>query len=119
MPRRRRAWASWNYHIRKDDPDRGAVTYNMNILQGLAPQPVFNVTLNDDEGIDPDKIIRRIQYEHPIYTSRRAAAQCRHGELIGANRTSYCGAYWGYGFHEDGVSSALRVVQRLAEEKAA
>lgn len=119
LPRRRRAWASWNYHIREDDPDRAAVTYNMNTLQGLASEPIFNVTLNDHEDIDPEKIIRRIRYEHPIYTSKRTAAQRRHSELIGANRTSYCGAYWGYGFHEDGVRSGLRVAEQLAEEKAA
>ena len=119
LPRRRRAWASWNYHIRADEADHAAVTYNMNILQGLASEPVFNVTLNDEEGIAPEKIIRSIRYEHPIYTSQRAAAQRRHSELLGVNRTSYCGAYWGYGFHEDGVRSGLRVAERLGEEKAA
>ena len=119
LPRRRRAWASWNYHIRRDDTDRATVTYNMNLLQGLAAEPVFNVTLNDDDGIDPSKIIKRIRYEHPIYTAKRAEAQSKHGELIGLNRTSYCGAYWGYGFHEDGISSALRVVEQLSKEQAA
>ncbi len=119
LPRKKAAWASWNYHIRRDDPDRAAVTYNMNILQGLESKQVFNVTLNDDDGIDPARVIRRIRYEHPTYTAKRRSAQRRHGELIGVNRTSFCGAYWGYGFHEDGVRSALAVSRRLQEEVAA
>lgn len=119
LPRKRRAWASWNYHIREDNPESVAVTYNMNHLQGLPWRQVFNVTLNDSEAIDPARIIRRIQYEHPLYTASRAAAWARHGEIIGANRTSYCGAYWGYGFHEDGVRSALAVTSVLDRVLAA
>lgn len=119
LPKKRLAWASWNYHVRRDHPDRAAVTYNMNLLQSLAPKPVFNVTLNDDDGIDEAKVIRRIRYEHPVFTSRRQESQQRHGELIGANRTSFCGAYWGYGFHEDGVNSALAVCRVLEQEMAA
>lgn len=119
LPRKRLAWASWNYHIRRDNPERVAVTYNMNHLQGLPWKHVFNVTLNDSEGIAPERIIRRIQYEHPLYTASRAAAWARHWEIIGVNRTSYCGAYWGYGFHEDGVRSALTVANALDRVLAA
>ncbi len=119
LPRKRLAWASWNYHIRRDNPEKVAVTYNMNYLQGLPWKHVFNVTLNDSEGIDPARIIRRIDYEHPLYTASRAAAWARHGEIIGPNRTSYCGAYWGYGFHEDGVRSALAVTDALDRAAAA
>lgn len=103
LPRARRAWASWNYRIRRDDPENPAVTYNMNILQGLAAKQTFLLTLGDAEGIDPSKILRRIPYSHPVYRPGRAEAWNRHGELIRARRTSFCGAYWGYGFHEDGV----------------
>jgi predicted NAD/FAD-binding protein len=119
LPKRKLAWAAWNYHIHRDGAEQAAVTYNMNILQGIRSRRVFNVTLNDDEGIDPGLIIRRIVYEHPIFTSRRAEAQQRHGELIGPNRTSYCGAYWGYGFHEDGVRSGLAVCRALDQARAA
>ena len=119
LPRRRGAWAAWNYRIHRHDPDRVAVTYNMNLLQTLPEEPLFNVTLNHDEGIAPESIIRRIQYEHPIYTSARSRAQSRHSELIGVNRTSFCGAYWGYGFHEDGVRSATRATAPLARSVAA
>jgi predicted NAD/FAD-binding protein len=119
LPRRRRAWASWNYHVRPGAEDRATVTYNMNLLQSLPWKHVFNVTLNDCEAIRPESVIRKILYHHPIFTARRAEAQARHGELIGANRTSYCGAYWGYGFHEDGVRSALAVCDVLAREAAA
>ena len=109
LPRRRPAWASWNYHLPADRPDRATVTYHMNQLQSLDSKHEFMVTLNDAEGIDPDRIIQKILYHHPVFTAGRTAAQARHVELIDTNRTSYCGAYWGYGFHEDGVRSALRV----------
>jgi predicted NAD/FAD-binding protein len=116
LPRRRRAWAAWNYHIRAEDRDAAAITYNMNILQTLASKHTFCVTLNDDEGIEPGRIIDRFLYEHPVYTAGRIAAQSRHGELIDVNRTSFCGAYWGYGFHEDGVNSALAVCRAFGKE---
>ena len=112
LPKSRRAWASWNYRVRGDG-DAGldipsSVTYNMNILQGLKSKHTFCVTLNDIERIDPKSIIKTIEYHHPIFTSRRAVAQARHHELLNVNRTSYCGAYWRNGFHEDGVVSALK-----------
>ena len=109
LPKRKRAWASWNYHIRQQGEQQAAVTYNMNILQHLNSSQVYCVTLNETDLIDPARVIRRINYSHPIYTTERAAAQRRHAEVIRSNRTSFCGAYWGNGFHEDGVNSALAV----------
>jgi predicted NAD/FAD-binding protein len=109
LPQRRRAWASWNYHLRSDRPQQATVTYNMNILQHIKSRNVFCVTLNESDRIDSRKIIRRIAYSHPIFTTQRAAAQRRHSQVIRRNRTSFCGAYWGNGFHEDGVNSALAV----------
>ncbi len=117
LPRRRRAWAAWNYHIRADNPGKAVVTYNMNLLQGLRSKHVFCVTLNSEDQIAPDRVLRRIEYLHPIYTTRRKAAQRRHGELLDANRTSFCGAYWGNGFHEDGVTSALGVGRALEKRE--
>ncbi len=111
LPKARKAWASWNYHLRKEDTAQATVTYNMNILQSLRSKHVFNVTLNETDLIDPARIIKTMTYHHPIYTVKRASAQARHGELIQQNRTSFCGAYWGNGFHEDGVNSALAVCQ--------
>lgn len=117
LPKRKRAWASWNYHLsgqRADVASRSAsVTYQMNLLQHIRSRHVFNVTLNSEQQIDPARVLRRIEYHHPVFTARRSAAQSRHGELINVNRTSYCGAYWGNGFHEDGVVSALRVCESL------
>ena len=117
LPKQKRAWASWNYRLAGRPADftsqSASVTYCMNILQHLQSRHVFNVTLNDHELIDPAKVLRRIEYHHPIFTVRRAAAQARHRELINVNRTSFCGAYWGNGFHEDGVVSALRVCETL------
>jgi predicted NAD/FAD-binding protein len=117
LPRRRRAWASWNYHL-LGEPAPGAptVTYHMNRLQSLDAAEDFCVTLNRAEAIDPEKIIRRIAYAHPVYTREGQAAQARHAEVSGADRIHYCGAYWGWGFHEDGVASAQRAVAALERE---
>jgi uncharacterized protein len=88
------------------------VTYYMNHLQRLDAEQQFCVTLNRTEAIDPAKIIRRISYAHPVYTAAGLTAQSRHAEIGGlATRTHYCGAYWGWGFHEDGVVSALRACE--------
>ncbi|MFO0901920.1 MAG: FAD-dependent oxidoreductase [Pirellulales bacterium] len=113
LPRSRRAWASWNYHVRVDEVPHATVTYHMNQLQHLQSQYDFCVSLNCDELIDPAKVIRRFVYSHPVFTTERFAAQRRHAELLTANRTSFCGAYWGNGFHEDGVKSALAVCGAL------
>ena len=85
----------------------------MNRLQALEAEQEFCVTLNRSQAIDPDKIIRTIPYAHPVYTAQGQLAQRRHEEISGHDRTHYCGAYWGWGFHEDGVVSGERVAQRL------
>ena len=108
LPRRRRAWASWNYHLTPEPPGRPVVTYHMNRLQSLNSREQLCVTLNLGERVDPERVIRAIEYHHPVYTHEAVAAQKRFSEVSGVNRTHYCGAYWGFGFHEDGVQSALR-----------
>jgi predicted NAD/FAD-binding protein len=113
LPRRRLAWAAWNYLLRGDDDAPATVTYDMNILQTLAAPATFCVTLNDRDTVDPARVIQRLRYHHPVYTVAGVAAQARRAEICGVNRTHYCGAYWGYGFHEDGVKSALVVGARL------
>ncbi|HEX6459606.1 MAG TPA: FAD-dependent oxidoreductase [Thermoleophilaceae bacterium] len=118
LPRRRRAWASWNYHLGGESSGRTRVTYHMNRLQSLSADREFCVTLNRGEAIDPGQVIKTIEYEHPVYTSGGARAQQRHAEISGTARTHYCGAYWGWGFHEDGVVSALRVCERLGARLA-
>lgn len=115
LPRRRLAWASWNYHIPKEEQGRVTVTYNMNLLQNIAAPHTFCVTLNRSEAIDPDKIIRKLTYHHPRYTCASIAAQQRYDTINGVQRTYFCGAYWGYGFHEDGVNSALAVCRALGK----
>jgi predicted NAD/FAD-binding protein len=109
MPRRKLAWAAWNYHLPEDPTRHVAVTYNMNILQELASEKQYLVTLNSDRDIDANKVIRRVQYEHPIYSRESVAAQRRQAE-VNSDRTFFCGAYWRNGFHEDGVVSAINAI---------
>ncbi|MCE8039044.1 FAD-dependent oxidoreductase [Halomonas sp. MCCC 1A11062] len=115
LPRRRRAWASWNYRLDgRGDDARASVTYNMNILQRLEAPHTFCVTLNDADAIDPCRVLGRFRYSHPQFSLAGQHAQARHGEISGGTqRTHYCGAYWRNGFHEDGVWSALRVAHAL------
>lgn len=115
LPKTRRAWAAWNYLRRRDSDGRVSVTYNMNMLQGLQSTETFCVTLNDTNNINPEKIIRRMQYQHPLFTAPGVDAQRRHREINGKHRTWYCGAYWRFGFHEDGVVSALNALQDFKE----
>jgi len=113
MPTRRKAWASWNYYKPKDANDRVSITYCMNRLQSLTATKDFCVTLNRSEAIDPDKVIKRMTYHHPVFDTRSFDAQKEHDRINGVRRTHYCGAYWGYGFHEDGVRSALAACKPL------
>jgi predicted NAD/FAD-binding protein len=113
LPRRRRAWASWNYHLLAQPSQQTTVTYHMNRLQSLSAEQEYCVTLNRTAAIDPAQVIRTIAYAHPVYTGAGVRAKARFDEINAGNRTSFCGAYWGWGFHEDGVRSALRVAQRF------
>jgi uncharacterized protein len=118
LPRRRTAWSSWNFHLAEQPATGSTVTYWMNNLQRLQARRQFLLTLNRAEAIDPEKVLRRFQYDHPVYTVAGVAAQARHAEISGARRTHYCGAYWGWGFHEDGVVSALRACEGIAPGSA-
>ncbi|MCI0995540.1 NAD(P)/FAD-dependent oxidoreductase [Pseudomonas corrugata] len=115
LPRRRRAWASWNYRLGGSDQAPAAVTYNMNILQGIQAAETFCVSLNQTALVDPAKIIARFQYAHPQYSLAASCAQADQAQLQGQQLTYYCGAYWGNGFHEDGVVSALKVAEHFGE----
>lgn len=118
LPRRRKCWSSWNVHLPDADAPAGrpiAVTYWMNRLQSLDVPVPLCVTLNRSDAVDPSKVLRRMVYHHPLFTRAALAAQARRGEIQGWRRTWYCGAYWGFGFHEDGVRSAVDVVQGLTK----
>ena len=115
MPKRKLAWAAWNYHVTTPAARQVAVTYNMNILQNLQSIAPLLVTLNHSQNINPAKVIKRLSYMHPIYTLAGTEAQSRHAEISGKNRTGYCGAYWGNGFHEDGVVSALAAIRHFEQ----
>ncbi len=115
LPKRPLAWASWNYRLGGPVDQPAAVTYDMNILQGIESDTTFCVSLNQTAAIDPSKILARYTYAHPQYSLAGMAAQARWEELLGANHSYFCGAYWANGFHEDGVVSALRVARKFGE----
>jgi predicted NAD/FAD-binding protein len=117
MPRKRLAWAAWNYHLPKEPVERVAVTYNMNILQSLHAPVQYMVSLNRAEQIDPGQVLGSYRYHHPVFTAAAVAAQKRRHEINGARRTYYCGAYWGFGFHEDGVKSAQASLEEFARRQ--
>jgi predicted NAD/FAD-binding protein len=119
MPKRRRAWASWNFHL--DDAsgpaaERTAVTYWMNNLQRFDAERDYFVSLNLGGRIEDDHVIERIEYSHPVITRASVAAQARWDEVSGSDRIHYCGAYWRWGFHEDGCWSAIRACEPLLDE---
>jgi len=118
MPRRPLAWAAWNYHLPADGRDCVTVTYNMNILQRLESKAQMLLTLNRNADVDPRKVLGSYVYHHPVYTTAAVAAQRRRHEINGVLRTYYCGAYWGYGFHEDGVKSALASLEEFHRRRA-
>lgn len=115
LPRRRAAWASWNYYLPREPQERATLTYHMNRLQSLSAPVEFCVTLNRDRDIDQTRVIKKLIYHHPVYRREAPLAQKRWPEINGVNRTYFCGAYWGYGFHEDGVVSALQVCRELGK----
>lgn len=128
LPKRKLAWAAWNYHVTAKPSDtkpshaqpsdvgssnKVQVTYNMNILQNIqSPEPIL-VTLNHTNFINPAKVIKRLKYMHPVYTINGIVAQARHADISGHNHTGYAGAYWLNGFHEDGVVSALTALEHF------
>jgi predicted NAD/FAD-binding protein len=113
LPARRRAWAAWNYRVDPRGDRPVLVTYDMNLLQRIRSPERFLVTLNGSDSIDPDRIIARFEYSHPVFTTGAVAAQQAHARISGRRRTHYAGAYWFNGFHEDGVRSAMRVTRQI------
>ena len=116
LPKRKLAWASWNYQLDSNPESPVVLTYNMNILQSLDCDETFCVTLNDHQSVDKSKVLKKITYHHPLFTVKGIEAQKRKLEISGVNNTYYCGAYWHNGFHEDGVASAIEVSKHYGEQ---
>ncbi len=115
LPKERRAWASWNYRKLMKPVEETTVTYNMNMLQTLDSRKTFCVSLNMENLIDSKKILKKIIYHHPVYTTDSITAQKRHQEIDGVDKIHFCGAYWGFGFHEDGLKSSLAVCRQFGK----
>jgi hypothetical protein len=113
LPKRRKAWAAWNAYVPAAPEDACTVSYCMNLLQSIESPEPFVVTLNRSHDIAADKIIARMRYQHPVYSHASVTAQTRRSEINGVNRTWYAGAYWGFGFHEDGLRSGVEVARAL------
>ena len=118
LPRSRKAWAAWNAHVPADPRAPCTVSYCMSLLQGLRTREPFVVTLNRGEAIDPARVLRRMRYAHPVYTAASVAARARCHEIQGLRRTWFAGAYWGWGFHEDGIRSGEEVAGALQAHAA-
>lgn len=116
LPRAGRAWANWNYLLSEEPDSRPVTTYDMSGLQSLETETPFLLTLNDDGRVDPSRILRRLSYSHPVFTAAAVEAQKKWNRISGVRRTHFCGAYWGYGFHEDGLNSALEVCRGFGLE---
>ena len=116
LPKRKLAWASWNYQLDSNPESPVVLTYNMNILQSLDCDETFCVTLNDHQSVDKSKVLKKITYHHPLFTVKGIEAQKRKLEISGVNNTYYCGAYWHNGFHEDVVASAIEVCKHFGEQ---
>ena len=114
LPTNKLAWSSWNYHLRRQDQQQAVLTYNMNILQRIQAPATFCVTLNATDLIDESKILGRFNYSHPEFSLASVAASERWHDINGQNRSWFCGAYWANGFHEDGLSSGLRVADAIS-----
>ena len=115
LPSIKSTWSSWNYLLGVDKSQPVTLTYNMNILQSLDAKPDFLVTLNSNNKIDSSKIIKKLDYQHPLFTVNGIKAQKEKNQISGTNNTFFCGAYWGNGFHEDGVNSAIEVCKHFGE----
>ena len=113
LPRRKSTWSSWNYLLQNDNKQLPILTYSMNILQNITSDVEFCVTLNATDKIDPQKVLGKYEYTHPVFSQAAMQAQTQWPLINGVNRTWFCGAYWLNGFHEDGVNSALRVVEAI------
>ncbi len=113
LPRLRQTWASWNCYIGRDDETRPSVTYNLSLLQKIPSPKAVCLTLNPNQAIDPASVLGQFSFSHPLFTPSRASVQSRHAEVLRRRRTSFCGAYWRNGFHEDGVVSGLAVCRKF------
>lgn len=113
LPRNRKAWAAWNAHLPREPGRACTVSYCMNLLQGIESPEPFVVTLNRGDDIDPGRVLQRMRYHHPVYSHASVAAQARKAEIQGRRHTWFAGAYWGWGFHEDGMRSAVEVAAGL------
>lgn len=113
LPRQRKAWAAWNAWIPRENEAPCSVSYWMNLLQGIESPEPFVVSLNRGNAINPDKVLAHLRYQHPVYSHAAVQAQARKAEIQGQQRTWFAGAYWGWGFHEDGMQSAVEVAAAL------
>ncbi len=123
LPKQKQAWASWNYLLgdnqasanTEQESQKPRLTYNMNILQHIQSDTTFCVSLNSEQAIREEKILKQFSYDHPVFTTQALSAQQRRREISGRNNTCFCGAYWHNGFHEDGVKSALEAVKEIEQ----
>ena len=113
MPKNKKAWSSWNSILDKHNTNKNCVTYWLNKLQNLKTDKDYFLTLNPITELDKKKIIKKVEFTHPFYDIKTIKAQKHLSELQGVNNSWFCGSYFGYGFHEDGLNSGIEVSNKL------
>jgi predicted NAD/FAD-binding protein len=116
MPKKKTIWSAWNYRVEELNGETTSTTiYDMNILQSVSQKKNYFVSINDPGKVDPSKLIRKIEYDHPIFTPATANAQKELPQLNQNETTYFCGSYFRFGFHEDAFTSAVNLCERLLE----
>ena len=113
MPRNKNIWSSWNSILDFNDLNKNCITYWLNKLQNLKTNKNYFLTLNPILNIDREKIIKKVEFTHPFYEAETLEAQKNLLKLQGINNSWFCGSYFGYGFHEDGLNSGIDIANRL------
>ena len=116
MPLNKKAWSSWNSSINKDDSSKTSITYWLNLLQNLKTEKNIFLSLNPFYEIDKEKILETVEFTHPYYDKQALENQKKLKIIQNKKNILFCGSYFGYGFHEDGIKSSLEMIKHLDDK---
>ena len=113
MPKNKKAWCSWNSSIKKDEIEKNSITYWLNLLQNLKCKENIFLTLNPHFEINESKILKKVRFTHPYFDQAALNFQSQLTNLQNKRNILFCGSYFGYGFHEDGIKSSIEMLKTL------